>query len=677
MTRSSTRASGRITGGLAHVRNHHTNGRAYHAARPCTNGAFCSPGFEIHSGTHHYGGRVDAVGFAYRQLEYAPILVRERLVGRRHRYTSVSVVARTSILGVLLAGCPPDPPGRTSEGTDTGTGTGAGTSDPTSGLDETGTGECSTVLQGVPGVEPDCPAPGFFADECGEQGSQLVVDSTTIVAVAPETQEAEVSLADFGMVSFTAVIESTWSTVGGHCVIEKKIRAYERNGDGAPTQITVEPPGGPGADNEDLASDPDTPNALVWYTDPYLAVSDHGTLYLSVLKAPGTTDDGDGFDCDDQRPEAARDYDNEVQLWVRSGGGGPLRKVATIEDEGGFFYSEISAGFNQSNPNRAFLDHPRVAAWTDQQNGFDRVVVTWTTGNPGPDQFVTLECNHMDPVECAVIGNPFELISFNIFPNPAFDEDGALYIARRSQYRPQVEQLAFVGGAWVSVSEGGVPAGVSINADTTTEISSLAVDPTPAIWVGRIGQATTPSVFVAWTAKVEPPAADPLALDARVLLSAAHAGDLSAWTEPVQMREGGLPRSNEWGPEVRVNGADGQSFVDVIFQRGPEGNNRPFLVLSGPPAPAFSPWLTRFRAHDLMRYGEVSIAEPGQEVFLDDVPTRAPSTSGLFAGEYLGLTQDSDSRAIVGWPLGQGPGSLGIPQPDLALSVVDFECVGP
>jgi hypothetical protein len=82
------------------------------------------------------------------------------------------------------------------------------------------------------------------------------------------------------MVSFTAVIESTWSTVGGHCVIEKKIRAYERNGDGIPTQITVEPPGGPGADDEDLATDPDTPNALVWYTDPYLVVSDHGTLYL-------------------------------------------------------------------------------------------------------------------------------------------------------------------------------------------------------------------------------------------------------------------------------------------------------------------------------------------------------------------------------------------------------------
>jgi hypothetical protein len=326
-----------------------------------------------------------------------------------------------------------------------------------------------------------------------------------------------------------------------------------------------------------------------------------------------------------------------------------------------------------------------VAAWTDQENGFDRVVVTWTTADPGNtnqlfDQVVTLECNHIDPVECEVVAtNPVAtggVALFNRFPNPVFDESGDLYIARRGQYRPQVQQFTFDGGAWVPVSEGGVPAGVSIDDDTPTEISNVAVDPTPAIWVGRIGQAATPSVFVAWTARVELPAAGPLALDARVLLSAAHSGDLSAWTEPVEMREGGLPRSNEWGPEIRVNGADGQNFVDVVFQRGPEGNSSPFLDLSGAD-PLFSPWLTRFRAHDLMRFDEISIAEPGQEVFLDDVPVREPNGSSLFAGEYLGLAQDSESRAVVGWPLGQGPGSLGIPQPDLALSVVDFECVGP
>jgi hypothetical protein len=591
--------------------------------------------------------------------------------GRRH--TSVLALARTSVVGALLTGCPPNPPGGTSEGTDTGGGTGTGTSGPTSGVDETGGGQCSVVLQGVPGVEPDCPEPGFFADACGEQGSQLVVDSTTMVATAPETQEAEVSLADFAMVSFTAVIESTWSTVGGHCVIEKKIRVYERNGDGVPTQITVEPPGGPGADNEDLASDPDTPNALVWYTDPYLAVSGHGTLYLSVLKAPGIPNIDDGADCDDLRPTAVRDYDNEVQLWVRSGGDGPLRKVATIEDEGGFFYSGISAGFNESNAGEDLLDHPRVAAWTDQENGFDRVVVTWTTGDESVDRFATLECNHMDPVECVVVGAPFEFGSFNRFPNPAFDENGDLYIARRGLSRPQVQQFTFDSAAWVMVTGGGVPAGVSADRDTPTGISNIAIDPTPAIWVGRIGQASTPSVFVAWTGIVERPGA---MLDARVLLSAAHSGDLSTWAEPVEMRDGGAPFSNEWGPEVRVNGTDGQNFVDVVFQRGPEGNNSPFLVLSGPD-PAFSPWLTRLRAHDLVRLGEVSIAQPGQEVFLDDVPVREPSGSGLFAGEYLGLTQDVGSRAIVGWPLGQGPGSLGIPQPDLALSVVTFECLGP
>jgi hypothetical protein len=492
-------------------------------------------------------------------------------------------------------------------------------------------------------------------------------------AGAPETQEAEVSLVDFALVSFTAVIESTWSTVSGHCVIEKKIRVYERNDDGVPTQITVEPPGPPGSDNEDLASDPDTPNALVWYTDPYLAVSDPGTLYLSVLKAPGFT-----ADCDNQRPLAVRDYDNEVQLWVRSGGSGPLRKVATIEDEGGFFYSDISDTFNESNPNRAFLDHPRVAAWTDQENGFDRVVVTWLTGDPSVDRFATLECNHADPVECSVVGAPFEFGTNNRFPNPTFDENGDLYIARRGQFRPEVQQLTFVGGAWVPVSEGGVPAGVSIDDFTPTAISSIAIDPTPAIWVGRIGQANTPSVFVAWTGIVERPGELPDTLDTRVFLSAAHSGNLSAWTDPVEMRQDGLPLSNEWGPEVRVNGTDGQNFVDVVFHRGPEGDDNVFLGLSGPDA-AFSPWLTRFRAHDLMRFDEISIAEPGQEVFLADVPARSPDDDepGLFAGEYLGLTQDFGPRAIVGWPLGQGPGSLGIPQPDLGLSVVTFECLGP
>lgn len=583
---------------------------------------------------------------------------------------------------MLLTGCPDDPPGGTSGGSATGTGTGAETGDATAGLDETGGGQCDIVLQGVPGAEPDCPEPGFFADACGDQGSQLVIGSTIVVANAPETQEAEITSADFDLVSFTATIESVWSVVGGprHCVLEKRTRLYERSSGESPIEVVVEPPGGPGADNESLTSDPDTANALVWYTDPYLAVSEHGTVYLGVLKAPGIADPGDGGDCGDARIDVVRDYDNEVQLWVRSAAGGPLRKVATIEDEDGFFYSAISAGANESNVGGSFLDHPRVAAWTDQQNGVDRVVVTWTTGTPGFDQFVTLECNHMNPVECDVLRtDPIQTGGTsltNVFPNPAFDENGNLYIARRGGSRPQVQQFAFEGAAWVGVTAGILPAGVSADLPTPTEISGISIDPTPAIWVGRIGQASTPSVFIAWTGIVERPGGAFPELDARVFLSAAHSGDLSAWTDPVEMRDSGLPLSNEWGPEIRVNGENGQNFVDVVFQRGPLGNSSPFLVLSGPD-PAFSPWLTRFRAHDLVRFGQVSIAEPGQEVFLGDVPAREPNSPGLFAGEYLGLTQDSGSRAIIGWPLAQGPGSLGIPQPDLGLSVVDLECNGP
>lgn len=581
-----------------------------------------------------------------------------------------------AVASALLTGCPDEPPGGASSGTETSTGTGPG--DATAGLDETGAQPCNVVLQNVPGTNPDCPEPGFFADICGGQSSQLLVDSTIVAADAPETQEAEVTMVDCGLVSFTATVESTWSTVGAprHCVIEKKVRAYERDGDDVPTKVTVEPPGGPGADNEDLASDPDTPGARAWYSDPYLAVSEHGSVYLSVIKAPGVSDVDDGADCGGQRIDVTRDYDNEVQLWVRSAAGGPLRKVATIKDGAGFFYSSVSQGKNESNFDGSFLDHPRVAAWTDMENDFDRVVVTWTTGVGDPDEFVTLECNHMDPVACEIVASN-ELGVSNSFPNPTFDENGDLYIARKASGAPAVQQLTYAGGAWSLVTAGGPPAGVGQDLLPPAEISGVSIDQTPALFVGRIGNASTPSVFVVWTATVEQLADDPLGLDARVLLSAAHSGDLTAWTEPVEMREGGLPRSNEWGPEIRVNGADGQDFVDVVFQRGPEGNNSPFLVLSSPTS--FSPWLTRFRAHDLVRFGEVSIAAPGEEIFLGDVPSRAPTNAeqGLFAGEYLGLTQDFGARALVGWPLARDPGSLGIPQPDLGLSVVDFECSGP
>lgn len=596
----------------------------------------------------------------------------------RRPYPSVRILTLVwgAVASMPLTGCPDEPPGGASSGTETATETGLG--DSTAGLDETGAEPCSIVLHGVPGTNPDCPEPSFFADVCGDQGSHLVISSAIVVADAPETQEAEVTMVDFGLVSFTATVESSWSTVGAprHCVIEKKIRVYERNGDDVPAEVAVEPPGGPGADNEDLASDPDTPGARVWYSDPYLAVSDYGSVYLSVIKAPGVSDVDDGADCEDARIQILRDYDNEVQLWVKSATGGPLRKVATVQDLDGFVYSAISAGQNVSNVSGSFLDHPRVAAWTDPEQDRDRVVVTWTTGSPGEDRLATLECSHTDPEECELVASE-TLGESNSFPNPYFDENGDLYIARKASGGPAVQQLTYAGGAWAVVSAGGPPAGVGQELPPPTEISGISIEQTPALWVGRIGQAGTPSVFVAWTTTVEAPTDDPLALDARVLLSAANSGDLTAWTEPVQMREGGLPRSNEWGPEVRVNGADGQDFVDVVFQRGPEGNNSPFLVLSSPTS--FSPWLTRFRAHDLVRFGEVSIAEPGQEVLLGDVPSRAPAGAepGLFAGEYLGLTQDLASRAIVGWPVGQGPGSLGIPQPDLGLSVVDLECSGP
>lgn len=588
----------------------------------------------------------------------------------------ILTLALGAVASVLLTGCPDEPRGGAPSGTENSAETGSG--DATAGLDETGQEPCNVVLQGVPGTNADCPEPGFFADVCGDQSSQLFVDSTVAAADAPETQEAEVTMVDFGLVSFAATVESSWSTVGAprHCVIEKKIRVYERNGDNVPVEVTVEPPGGPGADNEDLASDPDTSGARVWYSDPYLAASEHGSVYLSVIKAPGVSDVDDGADCGDQRIDVSRDYDNEVQLWARGAAGGPLRKVAGIEDPDGFFYSTLSAGRNESNVGGSFLDHPRVAAWTDPEQDLDRVIVTWTTGSSGEDRFATLECSHADPVECELVASD-ELAASNSFPNPYFDENGDLYIARKASGAPEVQQLTYAGEGWSVVTAGGPSAGVGQELPPPTEISGVSIDQTPALWVGRIGQASIPSVFVAWTATVETPADDPLALDARVLLSAANSGDLTAWTEPVEMRQGGLPRSNEWGPEIRVNGADGQDFVDVVFQRGPEGNNSPFVVMSG--VAAFSPWLTRFRAHDLVRFGEVSIAAPGEPIFLGDVPSRAPASAeqGLFAGEYLGLTQDFGARALVGWPLARDPGSLGIPQPDLGLSVVDFECSGP
>lgn len=113
---------------------------------------------------------------------------------------------------------------------------------------------------------------------------------------------------------------------------------------------------------------------LRWYTDPYLAVSDGGAVYLSVLKWPGIenamggNDRGCGGDFSQRDPQA--DFDEEVQLWAIAPGETTLEKVG-VDNNG---VSMISAGLNGPGPQR--LDHPRLAADSLDEDS-DRVVVTF------------------------------------------------------------------------------------------------------------------------------------------------------------------------------------------------------------------------------------------------------------------------------------------------------------
>jgi Ca2+-binding RTX toxin-like protein len=433
-----------------------------------------------------------------------------------------------------------------------------------------------------------------------------------------------------------------------------------------------------------LAPTPVSPppvSGLRWYTDPYLAVGpESGAVYLNILKWPGWTSRACASIDDNPHPPPESDFDEEIQLWAIAPGDDTLRKVAV--DEGDGFTSVISAGMNNSlannpdntDPRAKSLDHPRVAAWSEQGGLLDRVVVTfnWFRNNPSnaedQDRFVTLRCDWeaqnpgCNPEEAGFgpgqqTALPDDTISFS---NPRFDPDGDLYIAHAHLpdvddpvKHPHVHRFDWddVSDAWSPVGEPGGPPPTQVYFEHHDDLQfrvfatggrSFQLDKTPALAVGRLGNATTPAVWLAWVTNT---AADGSG-DFGIEVAAADADNLSNWTPVVSVPKLFNPNGqNNWGPELALDGE--RNVLDVAFFNSDPG----FLALTA----AIWPRVTRYRANDLAFVDQDSVVtSPGTNApRVGELPGRNPNDpTTLFIGEYIGLAmQPTDDVALVAWNL--------------------------
>ena len=573
-----------------------------------------------------------------------------------------------------------------SEGTSTGDSTSGSTSVPTGGQDCEGCALNLTDCLCDPPPMDDCPT-GTGADgiALGAAVPGQVPTST------PETQEAEISsivAPDGSEYVVTQVIDWEARATPGpneptHCIVQKGLEVYRRaTPDGEFVRIPIEDEV---SASETYIVDVGATTKLVWYTDPYLSVGPAtGVVYLSLYKAPGI----ETRSCTSSRSTAETDLDEEIQLWAIRDNGENLaaKKVATTE----FGESRISLGLNESYLGGG-LDRSHVAAHSiGNSNDTDRVVVIFKSSvdhptiENDPDRFVTLVCSwggQDDDCEIAdKVSTPgLQPYPYNTsgtrWPNMRVDHLGDLYISSIAPSTPRVEKFVWNDAqnvkAWESVDVGGP---ISINTPVlpvtafmeTDQAHNIAIEISPAIAVGRVGNASEPAVWVAW-ASIDATG------DYGIEISAANGNDLDNWIGPFSVPKDNdvNGRSNNFSQSVSISGSRGILDVISYVAKASDEPTSYSLAFDG----AIWARVSRYRAHDLEFIGQRDIGFD-DAMLVNELPARSPSvgsTFSLFLGEYFGVASRDDGTSVVAWNR-QVDGLEGFRRSDLYVTEVFSVC---
>lgn len=243
-----------------------------------------------------------------------------------------------------------------------------------------------------------------------------------------------------------------------------------------------------------------------------------------------------------------------------------------------------------------------------------------TTIEPGDndDMIATIDCNLSD------LGDP--LCDYRSrrqihsegrsFPQPAFDDDGKLYVAYSK---------VGVDGPGIHQYEG--------------NFRSLKIDPTPGLAVGALAGTSVPAVFMAWVT-------DTGMQNFAIEIAAANSSDLTKWTvNELVMRIDDTSNPHQWAPSLVLDPE--RNTLDLVH----------FWVEDDPTEQSmFQPALTRYRAHDLTLLAQQLVpTDPNiQTPLLGALPSRnaeIADVNKVFVGEYLGLDV-RDGVAYIGWPMG-------------------------
>ena len=552
---------------------------------------------------------------------------------------------------------------------------------------------------------PDCQCEPPSTDECST-GTGSVPDDIVVEPAlpaqepdsTPQSQEAEIHsivAPDGSEYVVTQVIDWEARDNAGpdeptHCILQKGIEVYRRetpNDDFV--RIAIEDESMAGV--ESYVVDLGATTSLKWYTDPYLTVGPAtGVVYMSLFKAPAVEVDQGQRSCTGDRVAVTNDFMEEIQVWaIRHNGVAITAKKVAVDE---FGQSSVSLGLNGSHVGTqglGALDRTHIAAHSVASDT-DRVVVIFKSEvehpdiQAAPDRFVTLACSWGGFDDGCVIDDlvktpglqPYPYTTDGtLWPNLNVDYLGNIYISRIGQTQPIIHKYSWndVNKAWALDHLGGpVPNHTPVSPLTSHMVTDqghdVATEVSPAIAVGRLGNASEPVVWVAWTS-INPTG------DYGVEISAANGNDLTQWVGPIKVPNNIdlNQRSNNFSQNLGVNGS--LNFLDVVSYVADASPNPGSFALSydGPV------WVrvSRFRAHDLHLVGQKDIGiDDG--LLLSELPARGPSLSNfgpfsIFLGEYFGISERPDGAGVVAWNR-QVDGAGGFRRSDLYATEVFSVC---
>jgi hypothetical protein len=407
-------------------------------------------------------------------------------------------------------------------------------------------------------------------------------------------------------------------------------------------------------------------------------------VYLSLFKS----DTYNGFlddiqSCDPPAEQLSDNLDEEIQLWVLTPEQDEFLKVATNNFDESLISKDLAYGVSDNLPMRiGALDHPRVAVTAFEGEPYDRIAVTFVMF-PTPidtddnlDIVATIDCdlsNLADPI-CEYRGRETINNDDRSFPQPAFDDDGRLYIAysKVNATGPGIRRYTWDddNADWilnqekefVSSNFDFADASDLLRASDNGNLRFFKIDPTPALAIGTLAGTSEPAVFMAWVTDTN---AQNNQHNYAIELAAANSSNLSEWTVLHLVPQLEMPSNpHQWAPALALDTE--RNTLDLIH----------YWVEGDPTEQSlFMPALARYRAHDLELLAQLFVpTQPNNQALpLATLPSRNAIDDDfdqLFVGEYLGLDV-FDGVAYTGWPID----SLRFNAPsDLATSRIELVC---